>query len=314
MTRKSFLLYTEYASHISMLSDDECGKLFRAILMYADTGITTELTGCAAMAFGFIKSDLDRNMRKYDEIVERRREAGRAGGKKSAEIKKKSTCGKPVEKDVENIVDKNTGSEASACFDMSDKNVCEANQANALKIASKSSKCFEIGKQIQHDNDNVNVNDNDNVNDNVNVNVNVNDNDNECMPDGGHSADGGGSEKEKDFVDCGKRDDVNQAIPSQSDVRYYCSKSGLRVDPDRFWNYHNERDWVIGGSPVRDWRALLLKWDEKEKQRADGSDQSSDIVSALKKKYGAETNVRGDDRSYDIDEFVNLAMNHKFDE
>lgn len=82
--KKSFVLYCEYKKNIAVLSDEEKGKLFSAILEYADTGIVLELSGATAMAFSFIRDQLDINQEKYRAACEKRRE----GGKKAGEIMK----------------------------------------------------------------------------------------------------------------------------------------------------------------------------------------------------------------------------------
>lgn len=301
--RKSFVMYTEYLEQTAILSDEECGKLFRAILVYAGTGAESDLTGLSALAFGFIRGDLDRNFDKYDELSARRREAGRAGGRKRVENLAKSECGNPVEKSVESVDDA---------------------QVSPEDQSSKTSKCLENGKQNKqmleksqanasyNDNDNVNVNDNVNDNDNVNVNVNVNDNVTPLSPavfktDG---QDGGAAEAYKETVLNHPEEGTGGLYPSLEDVRSYCRSRNSPVDPDRFWKYHNDRNWMLGGKAVGDWRALLRKWEERETQKSP-SDAGS-ITSALREKYGGKPSEP--ERSYDLDEFVALAMNHKFDE
>jgi len=71
--KKSFILYCEYKNNIAVLSDEEKGRLFSAILEYADTGNITELSGATAMAFSFIKNQLDINAEKYQATCEKRR-------------------------------------------------------------------------------------------------------------------------------------------------------------------------------------------------------------------------------------------------
>ncbi len=79
------MLYTDYLEHIENLNDDQAGKLFKAILAYATDGSTPSFKGALSMAFSFIKVQLDRDFEKYNEIVEKRREAGRRGGQKRSE-------------------------------------------------------------------------------------------------------------------------------------------------------------------------------------------------------------------------------------
>ena len=61
--RKSFKLYTDYKQHIGLLSDEDKGRLFQAVLDYAD-GIEVELEGMPLIAFSFIKEQMDKDSGK----------------------------------------------------------------------------------------------------------------------------------------------------------------------------------------------------------------------------------------------------------
>jgi hypothetical protein len=52
-----------------------------ALFDYAELGKEPELEGAALMAFSFIRAQMDRDMAKYAETVQKRREAGRQGGR-----------------------------------------------------------------------------------------------------------------------------------------------------------------------------------------------------------------------------------------
>ena len=77
------MLYTEYEQAFSELEPEEQGALIMAIFSYVRTGEVVPLSGGSAMAFLFIRSQLDRDWEKYDEIREKRAEAGRKGGKQT---------------------------------------------------------------------------------------------------------------------------------------------------------------------------------------------------------------------------------------
>lgn len=57
-------------------------EVYDAIADYASGAETAELSPLAAVAFGFIKGDIDRDGDKYEKTCERRREAGRRGSAK----------------------------------------------------------------------------------------------------------------------------------------------------------------------------------------------------------------------------------------
>ena len=64
--RKSFIVYTDWEDKLSDLSDDDFGKLFRAIFRYLDTGQTPDSTQLVNLAFKFIKGILDADKEKYE--------------------------------------------------------------------------------------------------------------------------------------------------------------------------------------------------------------------------------------------------------
>lgn len=82
--KNSFVLYTDYIEQIEMLSREQRGDLLTTIMLYAAGRQLPEIDGMTKMAFGFIKSQLDRDKEKYEQTVEKRREAGKKGGRPKA--------------------------------------------------------------------------------------------------------------------------------------------------------------------------------------------------------------------------------------
>lgn len=144
--KKSFVLYADYKRHLDLIDDaNEYRALFDSVFEYCLTGYEPEnLKGMAAMAFSFIKADIDRNCAKYESVKDKRRASGRKGG---------------IAKAANNSDDSQIlANVASASF----ANDCLAN------VASSSDANFCLA----------NVAVNDNVNGNVNGNVNENGTDN----------------------------------------------------------------------------------------------------------------------------------------
>ena len=69
----SFILYTSYYAIIEGLTDEQFGKLMRAIFIYARDGEVINLEPTLRMAFAFIKDDIERNQAKYNEKREKLR-------------------------------------------------------------------------------------------------------------------------------------------------------------------------------------------------------------------------------------------------
>lgn len=108
--RTSFVLYTEYRKHLDLLTDEQCGRLFRAIMMYAATGESPEMDAAERMAFSFIQAQMERDNAKYENTRQERSKAGKLGGRprKAKETiafdekqKKQSEAKKAVDVDVD---------------------------------------------------------------------------------------------------------------------------------------------------------------------------------------------------------------------
>lgn len=60
-----FRWYNSYGKRLAKLSDQEVGRLVRALSMYNETGETQELAGRESVAFDFIASDIDQAKEEY---------------------------------------------------------------------------------------------------------------------------------------------------------------------------------------------------------------------------------------------------------
>ena len=83
--KNSFVMYTEYLRHVQKMDMEQRGKLFTAILCYAAGEEIPELDAAADMAFSFIQDRMDRDNAAYMEKCEKRREAGKLGGRPKAD-------------------------------------------------------------------------------------------------------------------------------------------------------------------------------------------------------------------------------------
>ena len=84
MKRDSFVLYTEYIEQVNLLSIEQRGVLLTAIFSYAADAELPDMDGITKMAFAFIKSRIDKDAEKYAKTIEKRKEAGKLGGRPKA--------------------------------------------------------------------------------------------------------------------------------------------------------------------------------------------------------------------------------------
>lgn len=79
--KNSFVIYHNYLENLEDLTDEQFGKLFRALFHYEIKREEPGFTGSLKIAFNFIKQDLDANLEKYENICERNRLNGLKGGR-----------------------------------------------------------------------------------------------------------------------------------------------------------------------------------------------------------------------------------------
>ena len=72
---KSFVMYISNKGQFDMLTDEQAGKLIKALFAYADTGEVIDTNdGMLKMAFSFLSVEIERNFDKYKKTCERRAE------------------------------------------------------------------------------------------------------------------------------------------------------------------------------------------------------------------------------------------------
>lgn len=79
--KKSFKLYNDYKKHFEQMTDEDAGKVIKAILAYVNYEEFPELEGAAAMAFSFIEAQLERDRKAYDRKCETNKVNGSKGGR-----------------------------------------------------------------------------------------------------------------------------------------------------------------------------------------------------------------------------------------
>lgn len=73
--KKSFLIYLDNQKQVNILTDEQAGKLFKALFEFAKDGTETDFDdGMIAMAFSFMADSIRRDTEKYELICQKRAE------------------------------------------------------------------------------------------------------------------------------------------------------------------------------------------------------------------------------------------------
>ena len=79
---KAFYSYMENEEKLNMLSDEQAGRLYKALYAYSRTGEKPDLSDDPLLAYAFADFviDIDRDRERFSNTCERRAEAGRKSG------------------------------------------------------------------------------------------------------------------------------------------------------------------------------------------------------------------------------------------
>lgn len=84
------VFYWPFFDAIEGMTGEETKRMLLAMRQYAQTGEETDFTEqpTLKMAWCFIRSHIDRDCKKYEEIREKNAKNGKTGGKKSGETRR----------------------------------------------------------------------------------------------------------------------------------------------------------------------------------------------------------------------------------
>lgn len=93
--KAGFLLYADWEEQVGLLTDEDAGKLFKALFAYERSRESGDLPPVAAMAFAFMRKELDRNRKAYEDKCEKLRQNGSQGGRPRQEERPCEAAKKP---------------------------------------------------------------------------------------------------------------------------------------------------------------------------------------------------------------------------
>ena len=166
--KKSFIMYSNYRKFLSRLPDKDIADLIKAIFCFVEEEEVPELSPSAELCFIIISDQIKRDMEKYEKVCEQRAIAGRLGGMKTQEKRKKEE-------------EKDNQAKGSKCQQkVANASKCQQMPAKGSKTKQMGSKTSKwVANQADNDNDIENDNDNDIENDiaiDKNIAIDINNN------------------------------------------------------------------------------------------------------------------------------------------
>lgn len=198
-------IWVSFREVIEPLGDDEKGRLFDAMLRYAENGKEPELSGNERFVWPAARQSIDRAAQKAEIYRNNRSKA-----------KQNDMKGDKTDQIVTN------------------KNKDEQNE-------TKSNNLF----------DNTNNNDNDKEND-----------------------------KEILKKEGGRRAAHRFSPPTPEEVEAYCRERGNGISGEAFCDVYTSKGWMIGKTPMKDWKAAVRTWEQRDGTGPKGTAKAPKAVSA----------------------------------
>lgn len=57
--------------------------------------------------------------------------------------------------------------------------------------------------------------------------------------------------------------------PTTDEVSAYAKEKGYQIDADRFVDFYASKGWLVGKSPMKDWKAAVRNWATRDRKEAD---------------------------------------------
>lgn len=296
MGKESFVLYTEIWDTVSLMTNEEAGRLFKMILNY-ESGLDLmegiedpSYEGEAFIAFSFIRRQLVKNDAKDQKTINARSEAGKKGAirrwqKMANDSNAMANDSNAIAKDGKAITNDSNGMASKG--EANPKQTSSKTQANAKQNPSKTeANVNQINAEnapstigLEHSSENesyININ---NINtpyinkdsyptDNNSENKEIEkDNDPLLIAEyrDRDSNRGVGEEEETGERDHARatRKPKEFVPPTLDEVKAYCAERHSNVDPVVFYDYFTAGDWTDSeGKKVQRWKQKLITWEK----------------------------------------------------
>lgn len=73
--------------------------------------------------------------------------------------------------------------------------------------------------------------------------------------------------------------------PTVEQVQEYCWERGNCVDPQRFVDYYTSNGWMVGKNKMKDWKAAVRTWEQKEGKAPKATKKSSSFLDLVGDEY-----------------------------
>lgn len=149
---KSFMIYKDWEEYLGALTDEETGKLFRALFAYAKRAEEAQFDGALRMLFTMMKNTFERDGKKWEDVCEARAESRKAkAAKDTTEV---TNAAKNYDKDTDKETDTDTVTEKDTETEPRPvgRSACGGSRSakKSKRISDKNEHSYDLDKLIEH--------------------------------------------------------------------------------------------------------------------------------------------------------------------
>lgn len=92
------------------------------------------------------------------------------------------------------------------------------------------------------------------------------------------------NDKNKDI--CGASPQKHKFIPpTLEEIKVYCQERNNNVDPERFFNFYESKNWMVGKNKMSKWKAAISTWEKSDTPQSGTSSKAPNKANFDQRKY-----------------------------
>ena len=80
------------------------------------------------------------------------------------------------------------------------------------------------------------------------------------------------NENENETININRTKKEKFQKPTVEEIKIYCSERKNNINPEQFFDFYQSKGWLVGKTPMKDWKAAVRTWEQKDKKQGDNYD------------------------------------------
>ena len=71
--------------------------------------------------------------------------------------------------------------------------------------------------------------------------------------------------------------------PTIDEIQQYCDERNNGINAEAFYDFYETKDWYVGKNRMKDWKACVRTWEQRNKKTETKKETAEDIIKRLRK-------------------------------